>query len=78
MEETKEVTLKERAIIWLSNQGISTVLLVVLLGMLWTAWPKAIELFQEGYDRNAAQLERAFETHSKNVDRIQDYAQREK
>ncbi|MGB0600534.1 MAG: hypothetical protein ACPGLY_27980, partial [Rubripirellula sp.] len=71
-----KIGVKEKALIWLTHQGVSTVLLFLILYVIWTAWPQAVAKIQEGYDKNASQLEKAFETQSKTVDKILEYAEK--
>ena len=77
MEDPK-VSGQQKLLIWLGHQGISTLLLIGILYGTWTALPKAIEQIQLGYDKNATQLEKAFETHAKSIDKVLDYAKNDK
>lgn len=77
MANGDQVSLKSRALDWLFQQGVSTVLLAAILGLL--AWggkymlehaiPDHLRSIQEGYEHNASNLKDVMDAHIKHSDR---------
>lgn len=65
---------------WLENQGVSTVLLCMIVGGIFYFLPglitSSIDKIDEGYERNAQQLQRAFDTSAKSQDRMMQFLER--
>ena len=70
-------TIIGRLFTWLETQGTSTVLLVAIAAFLYVNLPDMTAKLDEGYRRNAEQLQRSFETQEKTIDRIMRYIERE-
>ena len=66
-----DMSIKERAAEWLFQQGVSTTLLILILIGVWVKSPDLLSKIQEGYDRNAAQLNSAAEKYVSDSQRQQ-------
>lgn len=69
-DEPTGKSLKEMAAKWVFSQGVSTVLLFVLIIGVWYGIPAHIEMVQKGYDKNAVQLKEATAPVAASVDRL--------
>jgi len=69
-------TKVDRIFRWLENQGVSTVLLIAILGGVYVGLPGALNQIEGGYERNAAELQKAFDTQGKTIDRLMKYVER--
>lgn len=60
---------KSVAISWLAAQGVPTVLLFTIIGLVWWGVPVHLEQIKEGYqkiaDQNSKDLQRIVESHEK-------------
>lgn len=64
--------------VWLSTQGVSTILLFAILYFAVTERPKFVEQIQEGYRRNADKHIDLMQRHEKQVDRLLELIARER
>lgn len=72
------VDWKTKIGVWLSTQGVSTVLLFCIIYFVVTERPKFVEQIQEGYRRNADKHIDLMSRHEKQVDRLLELIARER
>ena len=70
-------SMKTIAFRWLEYQGVSTVILLLLLFGVYRIVPTALEQIQSGYDRNAASLNADCQSMEKLVIRMLDHMEQE-
>lgn len=63
-------TLMETLSLWLTTQGSSTVILLLILFWIHKAVPKSIKMIEDGYQRNAELQRRTVQTMAENTDRL--------
>lgn len=66
----KSIPLQSKIVAWAVNQGVPTVLLVLILFGIYDSSPKMLEQIQRGYEQNAAQLRSVVEVNDRHIDRI--------
>lgn len=76
IEDIRGKGWKEAAFTWAANQGVSTVILLLILAMLWFGQERFAESMQEGYDRNAKELTNNTERTEKTVERLLTYIEK--
>lgn len=64
------ISLKKKLVAWAINQGVATVLLVMILFGIYDSTPKVIEQIQQGYTTNAQQLERVIDMNNRQLERV--------
>jgi hypothetical protein len=64
------VGVKEKLASWAASQGVSTVLLLLIMAGVWFGRSDIVTQIQNGYDRNAASLEKAVLVVQKQFDRV--------
>ncbi len=68
LDET--IPLQHKILAWAVNQGVPTVLLLLILGGIYSISPKLLQQIQEGYRANADELKRIVEVNDKQMERM--------
>jgi hypothetical protein len=66
----QSIPWQHKLLAWGANQGIPTVLLLLILFGLYDISPKLLDQIQEGYNQNAAELARLVEVNDKQIERM--------
>lgn len=64
------IPIQKKFAAWAVNQGVPTVLLVMILLGIYGSTPRVIEQIQQGYTANAQQLERVIELNNRQLERV--------